>query len=270
MKLLYEWIPWSYSYQASKTIKSMLNIFIDELVGMIDFPTIWENIDEDHIAILPIENSYAWNIHQNLYSFLRYRHKIYGEFFLNVNHCLLSAEKDITKIQKAYSHPQALAQCHNFLKNHNIQAKIFSDTASAAKYISEKQEPNSAAISSEICAELYWLNKIQTAIQDQKGNTTRFLIVGPVWLDLEYSQKSNKTTLIYSANNAPASLYHCLAPFAAHGINLSKIESLPAYQDPFSYAMFLEFEWTQKDKNVAYALANLETLTKEIIILWEY
>jgi prephenate dehydratase len=68
---------------------------------------------------------------------LRYDYKIIGEFNLEVNHCLLSLENDISKIKEAYSHPQALSQCHNFLQKNNILAQKFSDTAAAAKYIKE-------------------------------------------------------------------------------------------------------------------------------------
>jgi len=129
MKLIYQWVPWAYSNLACFKAKEKLDVEITDITWMPDFKTVWENIDEETIAILPVENSYAWNIHENLYNFLRYDYKIIWEIDLRINHCLLSKEVDLKNLKYVYSHPQALDQCHDYLKRNNIKPIAFWDTA---------------------------------------------------------------------------------------------------------------------------------------------
>jgi len=93
------------------------------------FEEIWEKIDEGHIGVLPIENSYAGPIHTNLFAFSRHEASIIGSYDLEVEHCLLSLETDILKVYTAISHPQALDQCYHYLKEKHIIAEKFYDTA---------------------------------------------------------------------------------------------------------------------------------------------
>ena len=270
MKLIYQWVPWAYSNIACFEAKELINEKITDITWMPDFKSVWENINEENIAILPVENSYAWNIHENLYNFLRYDYKIIWEINLEINHCLLSKENDISKITKVYSHPQALDQCHNFLKKHNIKSIAFWDTAWAAEMIIGKNEIWIWAIASNLAWGIYWLNVIGESIQDQNWNTTKFFIIVPKNSNIELKNKKWKTSIIFETKNIPAALYKCLWAFATNNVNLTKIESMPSLKWPFTYLFWMNFEWTKKDENVNKSLEELSFFTKTIRVLWEY
>lgn len=270
MKLIYQWIPWAYSNIACLKAKKLLDIQIDEMVWLADFKSVWEQIDDKHIAILPVENSYAWNIHENIYNFLRYDYKIIWEINLEINHCLLSKEENIKNIKIIYSHPQALDQCHNYLKNKNIKPKIFWDTAGAAQMLIKNKDNWVWAIASSLAWDIYWLNILDKNIQDQNWNTTKFFIIVPKNSKIEINEKKWKTSIIFETKNIPAALYKCLWAFATNNVNLTKIESMPSLKWPFTYLFWMNFEWNIKDKNVIKSLEELEFFTKQIKILWEY
>ena len=270
MKLIYQWVPWAYSNLACFQAKELLNIEITDITWMPDFKTVWENINDKNIAILPVENSYAWNIHENLYSFLRYDYKIIWEINLEVNHCILSKESNIKDIKKVYSHPQALDQCHNYLKKNNIKPISFWDTAWAAEMIIQKNEPWIWAIASDLAWEIYWLNILKKGIQDQNWNTTRFFIIVPKESNIQIKDRKNKASIIFETRNIPAALYKCLWAFATNNVNLTKIESMPSLKWPFTYLFWMNFEWHLNDKNVIKSLDELKFFTKQIKILWEY
>jgi len=270
MNIYYQWESWAYSHLTSKEVEKLLDKKIDNIEWKIDFLSVWEEIKNWNIWVLPVENGYAGSIHENLYYFLRYDYKIIGEFDLEVKHCLLSLESDIKNVKQAFSHPQALNQCHNFLKDHKIQAQKFSDTAAAAKYISENKLKWVWAIASSLAWEIYWLNILKENIADQKGNTTKFFIITKKDENINFKKKSNKISIIFEARNIPASLYKCLWAFATNNVNLTKIESMPNLKDPFSYIFFLTFEGQLQDENIKKALEELDFFTNNIKILWEY
>lgn len=270
MKIYYQWDPWAYSNIASLIAKESLNTNIDEIIWVSDFSLVWKNISDDSIWVLPVENSTAWSIHENLYNFLRHDFKIIWEIPLEIQHCLLSNETDISKIKYAYSHPQALSQCYDFLKSHDIEPVKKYDTAWSAREISENKIPWVWAIASKLAWEIYGLNIIKEWIQDQKWNTTRFFVIVPKKSELIFNKKNWKTSIIFEARNIPASLYKCLWAFATNGINLTKIESMPSFKDPFTYIFWIDFDWSENDENVKNALHELAFFTKDLKILWEY
>ena len=133
--IAYQGVPGAYGSIASSIAAERLGVDPEHIHGVSAFADVWGMIDANHIAVLPIENSYAGSIHENFYSFLRYDHTIIGEIRLPIRHALLSLETDITRVKKAFSHPQALAQCHDWLRVHGIEAIPFEDTAGAARMI---------------------------------------------------------------------------------------------------------------------------------------
>lgn len=270
MKLVYQWIAWAYSHQAAQKIEKFLNCKIHDIIWVNNFSCLWENITDDCLWIIPIENSYAWNIHENMYHFLRYDYKIIACLDLEIHHCLLSLENDISKITEVYSHPQALSQCHNFLQKHNIKPIAFWDTAGSAQMIYKKQKKWVWALASNLAWDIYNLNKISQSVQDQTGNTTRFFVIAPKKSDIISQKKENKVSLLFEAQDIPSNLYKCLWAFATQNINLTKIESLPSLKDPFSYMFWIDFEGNIQQKNVQLALKELAFFTKNISILWEY
>lgn len=103
-----------------------------------------------------------------------------------------------------------MSQCHNFLKKHSIEGIEYFDTAGAAEFVMQSDEEGIAAIASEEAGKLYKLNIIQPNIQDQKGNSTRFLIIADKENTLSYPKPSNKVAILFQARSIPASLYKCL------------------------------------------------------------
>lgn len=270
MKIVYQWIPGAYSHLASLQAKEFLDCKITEEIGLPDFKSVWDSIAENTIGVIPVENSYAGNIHENLYNFLRYDYKIIGKINFEVNHCLLSAEEKIEDITHVYSHPQALSQCHDYLKEKGIEPIIFWDTAGAAEMIKEKEKKNVGVIASSLAWEIYGLNNLDEGIQDQNGNTTRFFVVVPRESNITFKENRDKTTIIFETRNIPAALYKCLWAFATNNVNLTKIESLPSLKNPFTYLFWMDFEWHSELENVQKSLEELEFFTNNIKILWEY
>lgn len=271
MKIFYQWDPGSYSHLASTEIARFLNVNVKEIIGLLDFDSVWEAVKDENIAVLPIENSYAGSIHHNIYNFLKYPHKIIGEYHFAVRHCLLSLETDISKVKEAYSHHQALSQTHIYLKNHQIFPKQYGDTAWAAKMIAEKNKYGVAAVASELAANIYHLNILEKDIQDQPGNTTRFfIIVGENTKGIQFKNMSKKMSIIFEALHQPASLYTCLGAFAQEGINLTKIESIPSLKGHFSYSFWVDIEIPDDEQKLHIALENLGKHTSEIKLLGNY
>lgn len=270
MKIYYQWSKWAYSQIVSEIIQKKLNKKLDIADWLVSFSDVWDKIEEGNIWVLPIENSYAWSIHDNLYNFLRFNYQVIWEYNLNIDHCLLSNEKDLKKIKAVYSHPQALSQCHNFLHKYKIKPMPFSDTAAGAKMISEKKEMWVWVIASKQAWKIYKLNCVAEKIQDQNWNTTRFFIVAKKNSNIKYLNFAWKVSLIFEARNIPASLYKCLWAFATNWINLTKIESLPSLLNPFTYFFWLDFEWSLNDKKVKWSLKELEFFTNSVKILGEY
>jgi len=271
MKIYYQWNPWSYSNIASLEIeKGLENIKINEVIWKQDFKEVWNELWSDNILVLPVENSYMWSIHFNLYEFLKQDAKIIWDYYLEVDHCICSKENDIKNIEKVYSQAPALDQCYDYLKSKNIKVEDYSDTALSAKYVSKTDEKWVWAIASEMAAKLYWLNVLERKIQDQKWNTTRFLAIVPNGSKVQYKWDSNKTSIIFETKDVPASLYKCLWAFATNWINLTKIESMPSYKGKFSYMFWIDFEWKTIDENVEKAFNELKYFTSMIRVLWEY
>lgn len=271
MKIYTQWIAGSYSFNTSNIIKPDLSLESSEIVWCSNFNWVWDNIWEwDNLWVLPVENSYAGNVHTNLYNFLKYNYKVIWEYNLKVRHCLLSKEEKLEDIKEVYAHPQSLNQCHNYLKEKNIIWNNYWDNWLAAKKVSENPETWIWAIASREAWELYGLNILDEDLQDQIWNTTRFFLIAKNDSKIEYKKKTWKITIIFEAKNIPSSLYKCLWAFATNNVDLTKIESLPSYTWPFSYLFWLDFKWSLEDENVKKALEELDFFTSFVKVLGEY
>lgn len=272
MKIYYQGIAWAYSHNVSNIVNEKLGGKYD-LEWKPNFDLVWQELEKDKTAlwVLPIENSYAWSVHANLYNFLRHNNmKIIWEYTLSVNHCLWAKTDNIKDIRKVFSHPQAVAQCHNFLRKNNIEWNNFADTSAAAKMVWEWNDNTIAAIASKQACAIYWLNILEEKIQDQDGNRTRFFVVTSVDNEINYSDKQKKVSIIFETKHEPAVLYKCLWCFATNRINLTKIESLPSLKNPFTYMFWIDFEGELDNEWVKYAMNELKYYTTEINILWKY
>lgn len=218
-------------------------------------------------GVVPIENSIEGVVSHTLDVFLESDLKITSEVFLDIHHFLISKEKSIKKIKKIYSHPQALAQCRKWISENLPEVEIFEteSTVSAVKRVIK--EKFSAAIASEIAAEIYNLNIIAERIEDFRENVTRFLVIGK-----ENPDKSgnDKTSILFSIKDRVGALHDILAFFKNENINLTRIESRPSKKKAWEYVFFVDFKGHKDEPHVKKALEEIEKSTVFLKILGSY
>lgn len=206
-------------------------------------------------GVVPIENSLGGSILENYDLLLAHDLTIAGEVVLAVHHHLLAAPGTrLEDVTHACSHPQALAQCAPFLKRHGIRPCAATNTAAAARELSERPEPGAAAIASREAAARYGLAILAEDIQTRSDNRTRFFVLArahPVELP------SEKVSLVFTTTNRPGSLYASLAAFAARNLNLTKLESRPTGGTPWEYHFYVDFEAPESGPIAPEALRSL-------------
>lgn len=199
-------------------------------------------------AVVPIENSLGGSIHTNFDLLLRYDLHIIGEHEFRVNHCLL-ALPGVKKgdIKRVLSHPQALAQCENYLKSLNMKSEATYDTAGSAKLIKEKQMLDCAAIASDLAASTYGLEVIESNIEDDENNFTRFLLLSRTSVSsLIPPNIPAKTSVVFVVPNQAGALYKALACFSLRDIDFSKIESRPTSVQLLQFLNFKKRQLSSK------------------------
>ena len=224
---------------------------------------------EANSALIPIENSWTGSINEVYDLLLKYNMFIIGEYILKIEHCLIALKKyNLNKINKVFSHPQAIEQCKNFLKKYNWEIIPFYDTAGSAKMIKEEKMEYAASIASKRAAKAYNLKIIKENIQDTENNYTRFIEISNKKI-IPISKKC-KTSLIFATRHIPGALYNALEPFAKRKINLTKLESRPDKQKAWQYNFYLDFEGNINDKKVIEAIKEMKERTKFIKFLGSY
>ncbi len=219
-------------------------------------------------GVVPVENSQAGSINETYDLLLKCDLNILGEIALEVNHCLMAPESEsLSSIKTVYSHPQALAQCEEFLRKLNVEIVPTYDTAGSAKLIREKALSSCAAVASRRVAEIYQMQILAEDIQTIPGNYTKFFVVSK---DKAKYADVNKTSLVFATKNAPGALYECLGAFATRGINLTKLESRPSKDKPWEYVFYVDLEAHMEDSICSQALADLRDKTTFLKILGSY
>lgn len=207
-------------------------------------------------GLVPVENSQAGSITET-YDLLR-QHDLFviGEIGHPVNHCLLALPgQTIENIKRVISHPQALAQCDEYLRGLNVEIVATYDTAGSAKTVREEQLEGVAAIAGAGAGALYELDILAHGIQTIKDNFTRFIALGRE--PIARRPGNAKTMLVLATAHQPGSLYNCLGYLAAQKINLLKLESRPSRQRAWEYVFYLDLEGHRDDPHVRSALAEL-------------
>ena len=220
-------------------------------------------------AVLPIENSSAGIVSENYDLMVEYNNYIVGEQIIKIDHCLVgNKDASIDDIEVVYSHPQALMQCSDYFEEHKNWEKIGAkNTALSASKVSEGGKKNEAAIASEITADIYDMKVLDKAIQNNKNNSTRFIIVTGKKV---YSKKSSKISICFEIPHESGSLYHMLSHFIYNNINMTNIQSRPIQNKNWEYRFFVDFEGDFKDTAVQNALRGLEEETISLKILGTY
>ena len=222
-------------------------------------------------AMVPIENSLAGRVADTQRLIPESNLKISSEYFLEVNHNLLGVKgANISDIKRVHSHEQGIAQCRNKIINLKKEMIIEADTAGSAKLISELNNVEDAAIASELAADIYKLDILESNFQDLKNNVTRFLIMQKDSIKIDPLSDDILTTLVFNVRSIPAALYKCLGGFASNGVNITKLESY-IHPQGFDVAQFyIDFEGHPDNPSVRLALEEMKFFCKHLKILGVY
>ena len=223
--------------------------------------------DQAHYGVVPIENSSEGVVTHTLDMFLDSSLIICGEIQLRVRHQLLSAAKDLGAIKKVLAHEQALAQCRRWLAENLPQRATEAASSNAAAARRAGEDDTCAAIASSEAAELYGLNVLATDIEDDPGNTTRFLVIGKI---AAAPSGDDKTSLLVSSANRPGALHRLLTPLAEGEISMTRIESRPSRKGLWEYVFFIDIEGHAEDQRVKDVLVKLEREAALVKLLGAY
>ncbi|KGK99618.1 chorismate mutase [Methanococcoides methylutens] len=226
------------------------------------------------MGIVPIENSIEGSVGITLDLLLESDVTIIGEIVVPIKHCLLSKGK-ISDIRIILSHPQALAQCRQFIRTHfkDVEIRTTGSTSHAAKLANEFEEM--AAIASEESAKAYGLNILMPNIQDREQNHTRFIAIRKNDTEMDESNTNDayvrKTSVIaYIGNDRAGSLYEILGEFAKRDINLTRIESRPSKRSLGDYLFYIDLEGSTSDAVIKDALYHIDSKVSMLKVLGSY
>ena len=228
--------------------------------------------DQNFKILIPIENSLAGRVADIHYLLPKYKLQIHGEHFQIVEHNLLcKKDASLNDIKFVRSHAQAIGQCQNLIHKRKFKSIVSADTAGSAKDLAEGNDKSIAAIASELSAKIYNLKILEKNIEDEKGNVTRFLIMGKGIEQPEFSKEKNFiTSCIFRVKSEPSALYKCLGGFATNQVNLTKLESF-SVKNTFDQANFyLDLEGHIEQPEVKKALEELGFHTETLDILGVY
>ncbi len=233
---------------------------------------VWEGRAD--LAMLPVENSTYGRVADIHHLLPESGLHIVGEHFLRVHINLLGVPgARLEDIREAMSHTVLLGQCRAFLREHGITPRVGADTAGSAEIVAETSERSLAGLASELAGEIYGLNVLARHIEDQKNNTTRFLVMAPEADPAPRSTLSGGpvlTSFVFRVRNLPAALYKALGGFATNGVNMLKLESYMVDGQFTATQFYADIEGHPQDPGVARALEELRYFTSSLRILGTY
>ncbi len=213
--------------------------------------------DTNSKIIIPESNRITGNIGIE-YLIFEYRLNIYAEYFQKIEHNLLGLPgTKVSEIKDVYSHAQALSQCSKFIKSNNLTEHVRADTAGSAEMVSIIKDKSKAAIASSLSAKTYNLEIIKNNIENEKGNLTRFLVMGKKILQPEFSEKKYITSFLFKLKSKPAALYQSLGGFAINGVNLTKLQSYPEKNSFDSFFFLCDLDGHIEEPRVQKSLEDL-------------
>ena len=242
LKVVYSGVEGAFGMMAAKKAFPQA-----ELIACNDFEQAYKGVEKGlyDLAVLPIENSFAGDV--GVVMDLAFN----GTLFINqmvdldvVQNLLVKKGAKLSDIKKVVSHPQALAQCDEFIKSHNFETEDFSNTALAAKFVSEQDDLSIAAIASEETAKLYDLEVLTSSINSARNNTTRFAVFSrEQYLPQPTDRTGNEHfILLFTTKNEAGSLAQTLNIIGAHNFNMRNLKSRPMKELIWSYYFFIEAE----------------------------
>ena len=222
-KIAFQGVPGAYSHMACQAVKPDM-----DTVACASFEDMLSAVQDGRaaLAMVPVENSTAGRVADIHHLLPESGLHIIGEHFQRVNHHLLAPRgSQLNELKTVHSHAQGLAQCRQHIRKLGLTPIMHADTAGAAKDVAAMGDPTVAAVASRLAAEIYDLDIMIDSLEDDKKNTTRFLIMAADPIIPKISDVPMITTLVFKLRSVPAALYKALGGFATNSINLTKLES---------------------------------------------
>jgi len=241
-----------------------------ETVGFDNFEEVFDAVAQGDLdaGMIPVENSIAGSVSRNYDFFLSKPVTAIREVYAPIRHCLLAKQGvRLAEIRAVLSHPMALKQCEDFLKDLNVKSMPEYDTAGAAKMVAEGDELTRGAIASALAGTIYDLDILAEDIQTMDINMTRFLVIAR---NAPEDIKREKTSIAFKTEHHPGALEECLHKLTKNKINLTKIQSRPIPENPWEYVFYADFEGGTDQENVQRALNELESESKYLKVLGSY
>ncbi len=267
VKVVYQGVEGAYSHAAT------LQYFGDDVDAyhVKTFEDAMDEVERGHAdyAVLPIENSCAGAVSDNYDLLNKYNNVIVGEVFIPVRHALLGLPgASLEDIQVVYSHPQALMQSSQYLNDHREWKQIsVLNTAVAAKKVIEDQNIHQAAVASQVAGKLYGLSVLAEGINQNKDNTTRFIILSR---EKVYRRDAGKVSICFELPHKSGSLYHMLGNFIYNNVSMVMIESRPILERSWEYRFFVDIEGNLGDAAIQNALKSVSEEAANMRILGNY
>ncbi len=267
-RIAFQGEPGAYSHEACRNARPDM-----DALPCRTFEDVIESVrsGEAELAMLPVENSTygrVADIHRLLpHSGLH----IVDEAFVRVHINLLAVPgATLSDVTEAHSHLVLLPQCEGFLKQNNIRGRVSPDNARAAREVAEKAEKHSAALASELAAEIYGLDVLARHIEDRGDNTTRFVVMSRQADESRRGEHEMITSFVFQVRNIPAALYKAMGGFATNGVNMTKLESYMVDGSFTATQFYADIVGHPEDRNVKLAMDELEHFTTNVEILGVY
>lgn len=236
-----------------------------------NFDDVFQALENDEIdyGVVPLENSSTGAINDNYDAIRDYGFFIVGEQSLSISQHLLGIKGSCIKdLKEVYSHPQGLLQSSEYLSKHSyIKQKEFVNTATAAKFVSQENNPHLAAIASIDAAHLYNLDVLQENIQNIKNNSTRFIVFSK---HLEKDNQASCVSVVFTITHQVGALYQIMKIINDHQINMLRIESRPLKQTPWEYYFYVDFEGNLEKESIILVLEDMKAHTSTLRVLGNY
>ncbi|MBW2621847.1 MAG: prephenate dehydratase [Deltaproteobacteria bacterium] len=230
---------------------------------------VFQGVDRDRFSygVVAVENSSQGGVGETLDLFLEFDLQVCQEIRLRINHHLMSRAEDLNEVKRVYSHPQALQQCSLWLASNLPDVPLLEAGSTSAAARQAAEEKDSAAVASSVAADIYGLEILGRAIQSAEQNVTRFLILAK---SSGARTGRDKTSIIATTKNTPGALFSLMQPFAANGINMTKIESRPMKGEAWAYVFFIDLEGHVKDEVMKRTLDEVQQHSRWLKVLGSY
>ncbi|MGH7830881.1 MAG: prephenate dehydratase, partial [Candidatus Binatia bacterium] len=238
-------------------------------ISSASIPDVFQEVSQGRAdyGVVPVENSTEGVVGHTLDLLVEADVRICAEISLEIHQHLLSRSGRAGDIQRILSHPQALAQCRRWLAGHFPDVKVEEVASTAQAALMAARDNAVAAVGSSLAKDFYELELVQSNIEDQANNITRFFVIG------DHAPKpsgKDKTSIVFSIKDEVGVLHRMLEPFAKNKINLTKIESRPLKQKPWEYLFFLDLEGHWEESKIQRAIRKLEKSCLFMKILGSY